>query len=78
MDTKNYLAWKALLNQRDLALYGLLFLAVALVGSYLITYVEWLPAKYGKVIRYTYEIGGLLLYIGIVIVCVIGSTEINP
>lgn len=68
MNTDNYLAWQQLLEERDRALYWLLLLAAGLVGSYLITYVEWIPQRYGKLIRAAYEVGGILLYIGIVII----------
>lgn len=68
MNTDNYAAWQQLLNQRDHGLYMLLLLATFLVGSYLITYAYWIPQKYGRLIRVAYEIGGILLYIGIVIV----------
>lgn len=69
MDTSNYSAWQLALKQRDQALYGLLLLAVVLVGSYLFTYAKWLPPAWGKRIRIAYEIGGVMLYIGIIIVC---------
>lgn len=72
MNTDNYRAWQLLLDQRDKALYMLLGIAIILVGSYLITYVNWIPAKLGKRLRLIYEIGGLALYIGTIIVCLKG------
>jgi len=69
MNTDNYRAWQALLNQRDQALYAMFGLAVLFIGSYLITYVSWIPEKTGRMLRAAYEIGGILLYIGIIIVC---------
>lgn len=69
MNTDNYLAWQNALADRDRALYGMLFLALLLIGSYLFTYVNWIPPTWGKRIRIAYEIGGVLLYIGIVYVC---------
>jgi hypothetical protein len=72
MNTDNYRAWQTALKDRDAALYGLLILAAVLVGSYLITYAKWLPPAWGKRLRLAYEIGGALLYIGIIIVCTNG------
>ena len=69
MDTSNYRAWQLALQQRDQALYALLALAFMLVGSYLFTYAKWIPQIWGRRIRAAYEMGGILLYIGIVIVC---------
>jgi len=67
MNTDNYLSWQNALLDRDKALYSLLLLAFILVGSYLITYM--LPPEFGKRLRVAYEVGGILLYIGIVAVC---------
>jgi len=74
MNTDNYANWQIALAERDRALYAMLILAVALVGSYLFTYFfpKWIPPIWGKRIRIAYEIGGILLYIGIVIVCAEG------
>lgn len=69
MNTDNYRAWQLALQQRDQALYGLLLLAGILVGSYLLTYAKWVPATWGRRIRIAYEMGGILLYAGIIIVC---------
>ena len=66
MNTDNYLAWQLALKDRDTALYGIFVLALLLVGSYLLSYVEWVPPIWGKRIRIAYEVGGILLYIGIV------------
>ena len=71
MNTDNYRAWQIALQQRDQALYGLLALAFMLVGSYLFTYAAWVPPVWGRRIRVAYEVGGILLYIGIVVVCAI-------
>lgn len=68
MNTDNYKAWQLAIADRDRALYGMLLLAFLLVGSYLLTYVNWIPPKWGKRIRFFYEVGGILLYIGIIIV----------
>jgi len=73
MNTQFYQAWRAAMQQRDQALYILLVLAVILVGSYLITYVNWVPDKWGRRLRATYEIGGALLYLGMLIVSILGS-----
>ena len=70
MNTDNYIAWQALIDQRNISLYWLALLALLLVGSYLLTYAAWLPYKYGKLIRIAYEAGGILLYIGIIVVTV--------
>lgn len=72
MNTDNYLAWQLAIQDRDRALYGMLGLAFLLVGSYLLTYVKWVPPIWGKRIRIAYEVGGILLYIGIVVVCAKG------
>lgn len=69
MNTDNYRAWQALLLDRDQGIYILFFLAAFLVGSYLITYVNWIPQKYGRKIRAAYEIGGILLYVGLIYIC---------
>ena len=66
MNTDNYLAWQDALKDRDNALYGMLILAFILVGSYLVTYAKWVPPTWGKRIRVAYEIGGVLLYFGII------------
>ena len=68
MNTDNYNAWQLALKDRDRALYWMMILAVGLVGSYLLTYAKWIPPGWGKRIRVAYEIGGIFLYIGIVIV----------
>lgn len=68
MNTDNYRAWQLALADRDRALYGMLLLAFLLVGSYLFTYAKWVPSKWGKRIRFAYEVGGILLYIGTIIV----------
>jgi len=68
MNTDNFIAWQALLNERDKGLYLLLALAAFLVGSYLISYLTWIPPKYGRIIRGMYEVGGIMLYIGLVII----------
>lgn len=68
MNTDNYNAWQLALADRDRALYGMFLLAFLLVGSYLLTYVNWVPPKWGKRIRFAYEVGGILLYIGIIVV----------
>ena len=73
MTTDNYHAWQMALQDRDRALYAMLLLAFMLVGSYLITYVKWVPPIWGKRIRVAYEIGGIFLYIGIVVVCARGG-----
>jgi len=72
MNTDNYMAWQTALQDRDRALYGMFLLAVLLIGSYLFTYAKWIPPIWGKRIRIAYEIGGILLYAGIVIVCAKG------
>jgi len=72
MNTDNFTAWQIALQNRDNALYSMLGLALLLVGSYLFTYVNWIPPKWGKYIRLTYEVGGVLLYFGIVYVCAKG------
>ena len=72
MNTDNFSAWQVALQNRDTALYLMLLLAMLLVGSYLFTYVNWIPPKWGKYIRLVYEIGVVLLYIGIVYVCAKG------
>ena len=69
MDTSNFVAWQQAILQRDQALYGLAALALALVGSYLLTYAEWVPTTWARRIRLAYEVGGVLLYIGIIAVC---------
>lgn len=69
MNTDNFRAWQLALQQRDQALYALILLAGILVGSYLLTYATWLPREWGRRVRIAYEVGGVLLYIGIVIVC---------
>jgi len=72
MSTDNFRAWQLALQQRDQALYALILLAAILVGSYLLTYATWLPPVWGRRIRLAYEVGGVLLYTGIVIVCIKG------
>ena len=69
MGTENFTAWQQALQDRDRALYGLLLLAFVLVGSYLLTYAKWIPPKWGARIRGAYEVGGILMYIGIIVVC---------
>jgi len=72
MNTDNYNAWQLALQDRDRALYGMLLLAGLFVVSYLITYVKWIPPIWGQRLRIAYEIGGVLLYVGIVYVCIKG------
>ena len=70
MNTDNYLAWPNLLTQRDTALYWLLLLAAGLVGSYLLTYAAWIPGAWGKRLRIAYEIGGVLFYLGVIVISI--------
>lgn len=70
MNTENYQAWQLLLHQRNIALYWMLGLSAFLIASYEITYAQWLPQRYAKLIRYAYEVGGVLLYIGTVILSI--------
>jgi len=72
MNTDNYRAWQEALNQRDQALIAMFGLALLMVGSYLVTYLPWVPPAWGRRIRLSYEIGGILLYIGIIVVCANG------
>lgn len=66
--TDRYWLWQQALTERDQGMMSLFILAIALVVSYLVTYVPWLPQKYGKVLRKAYEVGGVLLYIGVLLV----------
>jgi len=68
--TERYLIWQKELTQRDLGMYTLSGLAVLLVVSYLLTYADWLPPTVGKGLRFVYEVGGGLLYLGIIVVSV--------
>lgn len=72
MNTDNYIAWQLAIQDRDRALYGLVVLALVLVGSYLITYAKWVPPVWQKRLRLAYEVGGVFLYIGIIAVCARG------
>lgn len=60
--TGHYAAWQQALADRNQGLYMLMGLGALLVISYLLTYVSWLPAKYARLLRKAYEIGGLIFY----------------
>ncbi len=66
--TDRYWLWQQALDQRDRGMLSLFTLAILMVVSYLITYVDWLPPKVGRVLRIVYELGGVILYVGILIV----------
>lgn len=70
MTTDNFIAWQDLLIVRDRGLLLLFALSMFLIGSYLVTYVTWIPPKWGKYTRLVYEVGGILLYILLVYVSV--------
>jgi hypothetical protein len=66
--TDRFYLWQQALRERDQGMYSLVGLAFLFVGSYLITYVPWVPDRYGRVLRLCYEVGGGLLFIGMIIV----------
>lgn len=66
--TPKYYLWQQALADSHRGIYSLVGLAVLFVGSYLITYVPWISDKLGKYLRISYEIGGVLLYAGMLVV----------
>jgi len=66
--TDRYWLWQQALTERDQGMMSLFVLAAVLVASYLITYAPWLPQRYGRALRRAYEIGGALLYVGVLVV----------
>lgn len=66
--TPRFYLWQDALVARDQGMYSLIGLGVLFVGSYLITYVPWIPDKPGKALRVGYEVGGILLYVGMLVV----------
>jgi hypothetical protein len=66
--TPKYYLWQQALDNSHRGMYSLMMLAVLFVGSYLMTYVPWIPNKYGKALRIGYEVGGVFLYAGMLVV----------
>ena len=66
--TERYTLWRQALIDRDHGIYSLLALSLMFVVSYLVTYAPWVPARWGKYIRFAYEVGGALMFAGMVVV----------
>jgi len=66
--TERYLLWREALVNRDRGMYSLMILAVLFVVSYLVTYVPWIPERWGRYLRISYEIGGVILFVGMILV----------
>lgn len=64
--TDMYIVWQTSMTNRDHALYWLSGIGIMFVGSYLISYVPWLPIRWARLLRWGYEAGGALMFVAII------------
>lgn len=73
MDTVLFELWQTNIDNQNEAINMLAGLGVFLVLCYLISYAPWLPVKWANLLRVGYEMGGVMLYAGIIVISLIGQ-----